>query len=547
VKTKLCMLAGVCCLVFGILGFSARADVIYLKGKQPLEGKIVREGKDSIVLEVSHGKQKGTVKISRSEIERIERKITPQEEFQQRLLEIAQDDAEAFLRLGKWAKEKGLTDEANFAFERALEINPKLEEAGKLRGWLFIDNRWQPPAFFIDLADANYRAKRYEKAINILERLLQQPIHIVHSDRRKVILFKLARCYEALGRWNDALDAYERILKCHPQKNEVFLLRVREKIIKEHPDGKYNCSFDNTLFKNAKLQAAKKLLGVQDLSRPEVMDFAVRQEAKALLREAEQRMVEAEATMIYDREEAKRLYEDAKEIARRADWLVPGISMATLLKIANSQVRLADRIIAKEWKKVQRDIGFTTKRGAYPGSVDLAQQFVDKVQTLCEQYEKKIQLLTPFAEKTQKQVQQIEKEKQKGEDLLSQAQRLLEERKDYAKIYELEAEARKYRCYAMAWDPKSGVYGFKDYRGSDGIFEFREESKEEWVKRSDMCAKFAEKAIDALQQQLALMRRYPNYFSRDIFYARRYIDQMNQLWSRVKAERNKKGGQQRRW
>ena len=199
-----------------LLASVVRADIIYLKNDGAKEGKIVSESKDEIVLQIEKAGLKASVRIPAQAVAKIERKATAREQFLQLIQEISEDDAQGFYELGLWCEQKGLNEEANFCFQKTLEIDPGFEEAAKKLGLIKVEGQWCTISDVSQRADALYNQKNYAGAIRLLEALVSLPSEKLHSVLLKEKLFKLARCYEAVGRWNDAIEAYERSVRFEP-------------------------------------------------------------------------------------------------------------------------------------------------------------------------------------------------------------------------------------------------------------------------------------------------------------------------------------------
>ncbi|MCK4601752.1 MAG: hypothetical protein KAU28_04765, partial [Phycisphaerae bacterium] len=74
----------------------------------------------------------GVVKLQRHEVESITDVVDPKQEYDERLAELADDDVDGHIGLGRWASENELTDEAMARFRHVLEIEPDNQEAALL-------------------------------------------------------------------------------------------------------------------------------------------------------------------------------------------------------------------------------------------------------------------------------------------------------------------------------------------------------------------------------------------------------------------------------
>jgi hypothetical protein len=114
----------------------AFADKIYLRDGRVLEGKIVREERDKVQIELKFGAQT----ISRDDIVKIEKLKSPEEQFEEALA--AAKTAQELVALGKKAIEDGLDKLAPRAFRRALALDKDNKEAHEALGDRFEDGRW---------------------------------------------------------------------------------------------------------------------------------------------------------------------------------------------------------------------------------------------------------------------------------------------------------------------------------------------------------------------------------------------------------------------
>jgi len=530
---------------FLVLTCCATADVVYLKDNTQVEGRIVEENEDEVAIEVQQGDLKAIRRIKRSEISKIEKRKTPQEEYVEALSSLPMDDAKGFYELGKWCKEKGMLEEAKLAFMKALEIDPGFDEAGKELGWVCVSGVWQSIDYFLEKADTLIQSKKYEPAAKLLKRLWDavsktDTSQSANSMVRRQILMRLARCFECLGKWDDAVKTYDLIVRTSPPKAELYKARVRQKIIREHPDGKFNCPYDPSLFPKAELQKRRNLLGVQSLTRPEVMEFAVRCEANKILEAAARKVAKADDEMRFKPEEADRLYQEAAAEARQADYLVPEISRPLLVKIAFARGKLLDILAAKAMKEVQADPGYKWTRNGYPGTLEQAEQFLEKATKVCELYEKKVKLLQPFPQEASKELDKTLSNLEKARDTQKKAQKMVAEMRDFQEIERLEAAAAEYAAKAKAIDPRQGTYPTDAFPSADGLYHFLDDGKE-WRRRSELCIEYCQKALEAGKKRLELMRKYPQVYSRDMFYAKRDMVTIYQLMMRTVLDRNKVG------
>lgn len=124
-------------LIAGAL--AAHADVIHLQGGGRYRGTIVKETSREVTIQTAAG----TVVVARREIASIEKEESVQQAFARREAELrAKDDPDAHFDLGRWAKGKGLEDEARRCFERAIALDAYHRGAREALGHRYHQGRW---------------------------------------------------------------------------------------------------------------------------------------------------------------------------------------------------------------------------------------------------------------------------------------------------------------------------------------------------------------------------------------------------------------------
>ena len=117
---------------------SLLGDVVILRDGRKLEGKIIEETKDYIVLEMKFGTQK----FSRSEVKEIEKKETPTEIFKEKYEETDKNDVDALLDLAEWCKENKLFAEMKKVYTRVLRVDPDNKVAHSALGHVEYKGKW---------------------------------------------------------------------------------------------------------------------------------------------------------------------------------------------------------------------------------------------------------------------------------------------------------------------------------------------------------------------------------------------------------------------
>lgn len=126
-------------LAFVLLGALALADVLHMKDGRRVEGKILSESAKVVRIKT----RLGELEFKTSEIERIERKKSKLEEFEERWE--AARTAQAFHDLGQWAEERKMRREARRCMKRALELDPGHAGANRWLGFVEYKGEWMKP------------------------------------------------------------------------------------------------------------------------------------------------------------------------------------------------------------------------------------------------------------------------------------------------------------------------------------------------------------------------------------------------------------------
>jgi len=126
----------------------AWADRVVLKSGGSLNGVIVERTTDRVILDVGPGR----IGIPMGRVERIEAGVSDLAFYRERAARIAAGDAQAWMTLGLWARDRGLETQARQAFEAALQADPGLEEAHRALGHVRHGELWLTP-------EENYRAR----------------------------------------------------------------------------------------------------------------------------------------------------------------------------------------------------------------------------------------------------------------------------------------------------------------------------------------------------------------------------------------------------
>src|SRR6185436_10789425 len=103
-------------LLIALLSVPLSADEIYLKGGGQISGVIVEQSETSITVDIGGG----TLGVKTSQVVRIEKKVSPLQEYRQRAAGIAAGDAAAWRELAMWADGEALATQAREAWSKVV-------------------------------------------------------------------------------------------------------------------------------------------------------------------------------------------------------------------------------------------------------------------------------------------------------------------------------------------------------------------------------------------------------------------------------------------
>jgi len=125
-------------LLSGLHGL--KADIVYMKSGQKIEGQIVSEGPSNVDVETKFGR----MTFERSKIDRIEYQRLPREELKQRRKAAGNDPVKLYAA-ALYAKEQKLMEEYKQILEDVLRYDNNHPEANKALGKTYFDGAWFTP------------------------------------------------------------------------------------------------------------------------------------------------------------------------------------------------------------------------------------------------------------------------------------------------------------------------------------------------------------------------------------------------------------------
>ena len=126
------------------------ADEVYLRGGGQITGEIVEQSDDAVTVDIGGG----TITTRMSNVVRIEKGISPLQEYRVKAESVPDNDAEGWRELARWARGNALTSQSQEAYSQVVAIVPDDEEANHALGLVRLDGDWVTE-------DENYLAQGY--------------------------------------------------------------------------------------------------------------------------------------------------------------------------------------------------------------------------------------------------------------------------------------------------------------------------------------------------------------------------------------------------
>jgi hypothetical protein len=139
-----------------LLAAICAGDVIHLKDGRKVEGKVISKDDKVVKIETKFGTQE----FSMDDVERIEEKQTPEEEYQERLKNTNLKDTDAVFVLIEWCKENKLEKYAKKHLRDIIGLDPNNKKAREMLGYVEHEGKWYTPR---ELEKMKADAERAEK------------------------------------------------------------------------------------------------------------------------------------------------------------------------------------------------------------------------------------------------------------------------------------------------------------------------------------------------------------------------------------------------
>jgi hypothetical protein len=353
------------CLV-GLLIAVASGDKLILTDGRTFTGTVDVEG-DIVRITVPYG----TLAFSRNQVERIELKDTPEQEFRKKLGEADLDDPNGLFLLARWAERNSLDRHASDLYVLILKLDPDHAYTRRALGYVRIGQKWLTVKRAILQARGRLEAGSYAALLDDVLPVLKEA---AKTKRHRLEVAELlgytqlrSRIFAAATR--TFADLAE---KADPPPSTRFAA-IKE-ILTDNPDGMYVL--------RETYPASSPLLGgsspsVQpgpaSLANPLVLAAALRDLAKVDIAAGRKRMEEARKLERTDPDSAWQLYARAEQAFDRADALVDDITRSYRIEITRRKIAAIRRDVDADARKFEEAMG---KLGLKPMSAQAFRSYI---------------------------------------------------------------------------------------------------------------------------------------------------------------------------
>ncbi len=309
----------------------ASADKLYLTDGRTFTGTVAVKG-DTVHITVPYG----TLRFSKSVVERIELKDTPEQEFRKRLGETALDDPNALSALAGWAAENALERQANDLYTLILKLDADHPRARRALGFIRINKQWMTFGKALELARGRMEAGSYAALLADILPALKAAANT--KARHMEVAELLAHTQLRSKRFAEAAEAFALLAEqADPPRSARAAAIIR--ILEENADGMYVLreAYPPTagLLGDARPSIEP---GPASLANPVVLDAALRDRAKQEISAGRELMDEARTLDATDPDAGAAKYARAEQAFQRADALVPDIARSYLVEIIRRRV-----------------------------------------------------------------------------------------------------------------------------------------------------------------------------------------------------------------
>lgn len=317
--------------VVAMLSSLALADKLILIDGRTFTGTVTVEA-DTVLIAVPYG----TLRFPKNQVERIELKDTPEQEFRKKLGEVPLDDPNALFSLAEWADRNSLGRQASDLYALILKLSPDHGPTRRVLGYVRIDRQWLTFEKGVQQARGKLEAGSYKA---LLDDVL--PALKTMATTRKMhmtVMELLGHTQLRSGKFAAAAKTFGELAgKSEPPAAIRHAAIVG--ILTRNGDGMY-------VLEGAYPPSAPLLRdgspsirpGPASLANPMVLEAALHDLAKEKIEAGKKLMAEAGKMERTDPDPAARKYAQAARAFDHADALVPNVARSFRVEIVRRRI-----------------------------------------------------------------------------------------------------------------------------------------------------------------------------------------------------------------
>ncbi len=295
---------------------AASADRLILTDGRAFTGTITAETVNTISIETDNE----TLSFLADDVAEL---ITTEQLLAQLAEQIAQtpsDDPNALCKLASWARENGLSEQADELYQAAMKLDANCVEARHGLGYVLADGEWRTLADGLDLARREFEAGQYDLLADLQLDELDAACRTTNeacavADLRGLVLLRT-------GQFTEALKVFVALaVKADPPP--AYRYETIAQLLQDNPEGLY---------------LANSSQEERSLADPQVLQDAMSDRAREYLQAGRKLLIEATQADSNDPNRSEAAFGGAAEAFARANALVEGAGRIYQVELARREV-----------------------------------------------------------------------------------------------------------------------------------------------------------------------------------------------------------------
>jgi len=322
------VLSGCLVALFAAVGL---ADKLILIDGRTFTGTVAVEG-ETVLITVPYG----TLRFPKNQVERIELKDTPEQEFRKKLGEAPLDDPNALYGLARWAQDNSLSRQASDLYALILKLNPDHAPTRRSLGYILLQKKWLRFDQAVQQARGKLEAGSYAALLDDVLPALQAA---AGTKEQQVEVVEL-RAYTFLRsrQFDVARQTFSELATKAAGPAAARFAAIAD-ILEKNADGMYVLreAYPPSAALLGSASASIKP-GPASLANALVLEAALRDLAKKEIAAGRKLMAEAHKLDLTDPDAATQKYAQAAQALDRADAMVPSIARSYRTEIARRKI-----------------------------------------------------------------------------------------------------------------------------------------------------------------------------------------------------------------